>query len=171
MDTNYFVREAVPSDAKAIASINILSWQENYKNFIDQTFLNSLAIPSRVIGAAKRIDRKDLNCIVAVDKVSQKVLGFADFGPSRDGTVEADAELYAIYVDKGAQFQGIGQQLFLSGFKLTKARGYKKLFVSVFEFNSNARAFYEKMGGRILGSSCVELGGIKYKSLNYSWTF
>ena len=143
----------------------------HYQGIIDLRFLNSLAIAPRIPAAVKRISREELDCFVAVDRISGNILGFADFGPCRDKTVNADAELYAIYIRQDTQSRGIGKSLFQSGYNSTKTRGYKKMFVSVFEKNEKAKFFYEKMGGRLLNHASLDLGGTQYQIVNYIWVF
>lgn len=164
-------RKAQSTDAEAIVSININSWKTTYRNIMDQQFLDSLQIEPRVPSALKRIARLDLDCIVAIDLVSNKVVGFADFGPCRDKSINADAELYAIYLDDSVKRKGVGRSLFLFGYEATKERHYKRMMVSVLDKNISAKAFYKKMGGQLQSIADLELGGVRYPAANYIWNF
>jgi ribosomal protein S18 acetylase RimI-like enzyme len=167
----FVLRRAQACDAETIASINILSWKVTYQNIIDSAFLESLQIPPRVPGALKRIARPDMDCFVAMDLASNKVIGFADFGPCRDKSIDADAELYAIYLEEDSKNKGVGRELFMQGYLATKERQYKRMTVSVFDQNLNAKAFYEKMGGQLHSTTDLELGGTRYPTANFIWNF
>lgn len=136
--SQFMIRKATIADAEAIATININSWKSTYQNVIKREFLDSLEIGPRIPGAVKRIQREELDCFVAVDSFSNKVIGFADFGPCRDQSVNADAELYAIYLEDKFKGHGIGRKLFQQGHHSTKKRAYKQMMVSVFEKNDIA---------------------------------
>jgi GNAT superfamily N-acetyltransferase len=169
--SDILVRKAQPSDAEVIAAININSWKTTYKDIIDSQFLDSLQIAPRIPGAIRRIERLDLDCFVAVDLRLNQVVGFADFGPCRDKNIDADAELYAIYLRDLSKKKGIGKALFARGFQATKNRHCKKMMVSVFERNVSAKAFYEKMGGQLHSITDLDLGGRRYPTANYVWIF
>lgn len=108
---------------------------------------------------------------MAVDLSSNQVVGFADFGPCRDKKIDADSELYAIYLKDSFWGRGIGKKLFSNGFEAIKMRGYTKMVVSVFTQNLNAKIFYEKLGGQFLNTTSLKLGKFQYPTVNYIWKF
>ncbi len=166
---NFSIRKAVVSDAPLTAAININSWKSTYKGIVSQSFLKSLDIESRIDPAIKRIERNDMDCLIAVDVEKKRVVGFANFGPCREKNIDADAELYSIYIDDDYHGCGIGKSLFLEGFEATKRRQYKKMMVSVFSQNNNARAFYDRMGGQLVGFNQVLLEDVSYPTATYVW--
>jgi len=168
---DFEIRKAEIADAAAIASVNINSWKATYQGVIKQDFLDSLEVEAKIPGAMKRVQREDLDCFVAVDTSTNKVIGFADFGPCREKNIDADAELYAIYLDLAAKGHGVGKALFAKGYEATQARGYKKMMVSVFDQNPDAKKFYEKMGGKHAGFDHVNLGETRYLTATYIWNF
>ncbi len=56
--------------------------------------------------AEVRIKNPDSECLVLVDTITHKVIGFADVGPCREKNVDSDGELYAIYLFQ--EFQNLG---------------------------------------------------------------
>lgn len=157
-------------DARATATININSWKSTYKNIVSAGFLDSLEIEPRIEAAEKRFLRSDMDCFVAVDS-KNLVVGFANFGPCREKNVDADAELYAIYIADEAHGFGVGKNLFLAGYEATQKRGYQKMMVSVFTKNEKACGFYEKMGGKFYGYDRVVLEEVSYATTTYIWNF
>ena len=165
----FLIRKAVSSDAPITAAINVNSWKSTYKGIVSQSFLNSLEIESRIDPAIKRIERNDMDCLIAVDVDKKRVVGFANYGPCREKNIDADAELYSIYIEDDYHGYGIGKSLFLKGFEATKKRQYKKMMVSVFSQNNNARVFYERMGGELAGVDQVILEEVSYPTATYVW--
>lgn len=92
------------------------------------------------------------------------------FGPCREKNIDADFELYAIYLYKEFQGQGLGKLLFEKGYQAFKEMKYKKMMVSVLEENKPSRLFYEKMGGQLDRPDHVDLGGKLYLTTIYIWS-
>jgi ribosomal protein S18 acetylase RimI-like enzyme len=90
-----------------------------------------------------------------------KLVGFARFGapcfseypeeyPDETlGNYKRDlGELHQLYIDKNFQNLGLGKSLYFAALHNLKESGYRHMFVSMYEDNPRARAFYEKMGAR-----------------------
>lgn len=97
------------------------------------------------------------------------VIGFACFGKNREPKVDADSELQAIYLLQEYQGLGVGKMLFDFGIRELKDNLKKRMMVSVFEANKAARDFYERQGGRLIGSDHVDLAGVRYPTSTYIW--
>ncbi|MDQ3087497.1 MAG: GNAT family N-acetyltransferase [Acidobacteriota bacterium] len=95
------------------------------------------------------------------------IVGFADFGAS-SGENSFDADLYAIYFLPEFQRKGIGGKLFRLCQKEMSAHGFKSMSLDALAV-SPYRAFYEKMGGRIVGEDKHDLGGVEFKTVIYGW--
>ena len=57
-------------------------------------------------------------------------------------------ELHQLYIDKNFQNCGLGRTLYFAALHKLKESGYRHMFISMYEVNPLARAFYEKMGAR-----------------------
>lgn len=108
------------------------------------------------------------------------ILGFARAGPTRGQSPTGDllpddfagkfsAELYAIYVHPRSQGRGIGRALL--GRMVTEliARGHGSMCLWVLSGNAQARRFYERTGGSLVGESTITLGGLSYPQVAYGW--
>jgi ribosomal-protein-alanine N-acetyltransferase len=166
--SDFLVRLATLEDAKDIGAIHAASWKTTYKGIVHQSFLDSINAETRVAGAIKKINRSDLDCLVLIDS-NGKTIGFADVGPCREKKIDADGELYAIYLLKEAQGQGGGRALFEAAVRAAKDRGFQKMTVSVLEDNSSSRRFYEKMGATLIGSDRVDIEERRYPTSTYIW--
>ncbi len=47
----------------------------------------------------------------------------------------------------------------------------KRMMVSVFEANTQARSFYERQGGKLIDNDHVDLAGVRYPTSTYLWIF
>jgi len=83
--------------------------------------------------------------IVGYALLNERLLSYLDiFKP------QTIAEISDIAVADGMRSKGIGYHLFEAARAWAKSKGAKRLELNVWEFNDNARAFYERQGMRTL---------------------
>lgn len=80
-------------------------------------------------------------------------------------------EIERIYLLRQKQRQGLGKQLFQEAINIGKAKGYKKLWLGVWEHNHPALAFYQKLGLRPFSSHTFLLGSDPQTDLLLELTF
>ena len=168
--TDFFIRKAKSEDAPRVAFINAESWQITYRHVVAQSFLETVTQEQQLPRAKRLVESPDLSCIVVENKQNGEVVGFACFGKNREPKVDADCELQAIYLLEEYQGHSIGKMLFEHGVKEFKEKSKKRMTVSVFEANKLARSFYERQGGKLIGSDHVDLAGVRYPTATYIWS-
>ncbi|SDG80888.1 L-amino acid N-acyltransferase YncA [Lentzea fradiae] len=154
------VRPATPSDAPAMASVHVRTWQTAYRGQLPDDVLANLSVDDRTAQWERLIPRGN----VWVAEHDGEVAGFAFAGPSRDD--DAPFELYAIYVLDSAQGTGLGTAL------AKAALGSEPdVIVWALDTNTRARHFYERIGFRADGVTRTETeGGVELKEMRYRRT-
>lgn len=170
----FLVRPALPEDAVAIGTIHTESWKTTYHGIIHQTFLDAIDLSQRIQRAEQRIKDPSIDNLVLLagdgkDLDSGKAVGFADVGPCREKNVDADGEIYAIYLLQNYQNRGGGKILFEAGLAKCIDRGFQRILVSVLTENMGSRKFYEKMGGVAIGTDHVDIEDHRYPTTSYIW--
>ena len=161
------IRKASISDANEIAYILVHSWQINFKGIIPDHYLNKMDVEKITEGIKKTIEVSTLFVYV----VENKVVGFVGCGHNRIQKFSSfDRELHAIHVLPEYKGNGIGKALFVEVRDLILNQGYTNMVLSVFEDNP-ATFFYEKLGGKLLGTRTVEYGGTQCVERVYGWNF
>jgi len=146
------IREARLADASAIARVHIDAWHETYQGIIPDSYLAQLSYAKRTEQWEQTL--VDQRVYVAVS--GEEIVGFAQGGPSR--TDAREGELYAIYVLRASQGQGLGKALFQ---RITDDLAeYETMQVSVLRDNP-ACQFYERFGGQVIEESMIERGGVE----------
>lgn len=129
------IRKAVLSDAHAVATVHVRSWQHAYKGLVPDSVLDDLSIEQRRSMWERAIPSSDVWVALADDEI----VGFATVGPSREP--DAANELYAIYLLPSAWGTGLARPL------AEAALGDKQdVALWVFRDNPRARRFYERLG-------------------------
>ena len=156
-------------DAEAIGTVHTASWKTSYAGILPPAFLDQIDLQKRINGAKNRILNAATDTFVLVDETSQKVVGFAELGPCREKNVDADGELYAIYLFRESQGKGGGRVLVEAIIRAAQEKGFSKVMVSTFDKNNQSRKFYEKMGAQYIGADHVDVEGVRYPTSTYLW--
>jgi GNAT superfamily N-acetyltransferase len=160
--SNVTIREAKASDAVAIARVDFETYRTTYAGIVPQDFLNGRTYETRIsVWESRYSDSSklwnDWFIYVAEDKDS-KVVGFAGGGPQHGNVHGYSGELGFIYLLKSHQHQGTGRRLAATIANRLKQQGNNSMLVWVFTQNPY-RAFYEALGGQIVGEKEVNYGG------------
>jgi len=137
------IRPAEPSDAIAVATVHVRSWQAAYRALLPTDYLDQLRPEDR----AEQYDFSSLDplkpqTVVAVEE--GLVLGFATTAPSRDPDLADHGELCALYVDPKEWGRGVGAALVSAACTRLVERGFRKALLWVLVGNLQADRFYRK---------------------------
>ncbi len=97
------------------------------------------------------------------------IVGFADFGtPKLPG--DFDAQIFSFYFLPEYQRKGYGERLFRRCVGRMAENGVNSLCLDSLEA-SPYRAFYDKMGGKVVGRDSHKLGDQDFETVIYGWTY
>ncbi len=153
-------RPAMIDDASMLARIHVQAWQEAYRGLLPAAEIAGRTYEKRQFLWA-RILSKDHSRVWVIDD-----LGFAQFGPQREGVWGARGyteELYAMYLIRDGY--GQGRPLLEAAFG-PKGRPFT---ACVLDDNARACAFYEKSGGACLQTRDEMVGATPVVERVYGW--
>jgi ribosomal protein S18 acetylase RimI-like enzyme len=154
------VRRADPTDSTEIAQVQVDSWHTSYRGIVPNGVLDELHVEERVHWWERVLtDGTDGRFTFVAEDETGQIVGYASGGPSRSQIPCYAGEIYAIYVVHSHQRRGIGRQLVATVAAQLACDGRRSMLVWVFKENWAARRFYERLGGRLVGSKQVERGG------------
>ena len=153
------IRAATADDAGAIADIVIASWRFAYRGILPDAELDR---DSR----AERIERITRRLADWPTFVTSDLTGMVRLAPS---CVYADAEIEGLYVVPPAARSGLGRALVAHACRHAADRGALSLYIHTLRDNTIGRAFYAKLGGRIVVEDTVAFAGGTYAGIGYRW--
>ncbi|MED3996062.1 GNAT family N-acetyltransferase [Peribacillus frigoritolerans] len=160
------IRKAVLTDAKGIAKVHVDSWKTTYANIIPDEYLNNLAYEGREQLWKGNIPNSD---VFVAENEEGKIVGFSSGGKERSGKYpDYTGELYAIYILKEYQGNGLGKLLVKPIIEELQQKKIFSMTVLVLEDNSS-RLFYETLGGKKIDTIEVNISGKKLNELVYGW--
>lgn len=161
-------RKAIAEDALAIAALHTLSWRNAYKGIMTQKYLAEEVENDRNQLWLQRFENaKDYFVWLALEQ--QKLVGFVCLIPDFEGTNEV--LLDNIHVHPDVKGKGIGARLFKKALKISKGlRPDSRLYLWVFDENTGAIKFYEKLGGKLVETVYKDVPGANTaKVRKYCW--
>lgn len=141
------IRPAEPADAPAIASVQVLSWQQAYAGLMPDQYLGALqgALSRRETFWCESIAAERAQVRLAC--VSEQVIGFIAIGPCRDEGASAETgEVTAFYLLPQYWRAGAGRALWAAGLQSFAAQGFRQAMLWVLSENARARRFYDQTG-------------------------
>ncbi len=159
------IRKAKIEDIEAISTIQVRSWQTAYREIIDNEYLDSMDIESRI--EKRKKDFNQYGFIVA--ELNNEVVGFCryDYCNNEEKEDNVDCELNALYVKPEMKRNGIGKKLMqyvIDEFKNTKKR---KMVLWCLKENYPSIAFYEAMGGKASKIKIAKFGEKECEIISY----
>lgn len=159
------IRKANLDDAENIAQILVHSWQVNFRNIIPEDYLNQMSVHKITKSIKKSLE---INTLL-VYEIDEMIVAFVGYGSNRlQEHPEFQAELHAIHVISDQKGKGIGKDLFEIVRVTLIEQNYTNMILSVFEDNQ-ATIFYEKLGGKSIGTRTVQYGGKQSIERLYGW--
>lgn len=172
----------------AVAAMQLAAWHAAYRGLLADEFLDALSVEGIAGYHARHFDpQANPNLarsafLVAEDPATGAIVGMVRGGPTRESSAAGDpvppdvprryaTELFAIHVAPGTQKNGVGRalvQAFAAAMMETGAAGGMVLWV--LRDNTNARGFYERLGGTMVSESVLTLAGRGYAQVAYGWS-
>jgi len=160
------IRTAKIDDAATIAHVHVESWKTTYAGIVPDAFLASLNAETRKRSWREQILTGDVSIFLAEDEAG--VFGFVAGGELREKLDEYDAELYAIYLLRERQRQGVGRTLSFALASALQTRGFTTMLAWVLEQNPSV-SFYERLGAVQIGRKVINIGGTDLQEVAFGW--
>lgn len=140
------IRDAVPRDARAIATVHQASRDVAYRGRIDEALLDEMDAAERRRRWVRWLTDPDVVTLVAEE--AGQVVAFSTLRGSRDDDADGRtvAEMPTLYVRPDRMRRGLGRRLCRATCRRAAALGYRSLTLWVLELNEEARAFYRAFG-------------------------
>lgn len=168
------IRDATKDDITDIATIHVAGWQGAYGGIVDQAYLDSMTIESRIEQWTNHFNAGETNAKIAL--VSGNVAGFVDCGSLKTpppGTSKIrplySSEIYALYLKPEFFRQGVGTALIKNAAADLKEKKHQSMCLWVLKDNKRACSFYDAMGAQRIGKKMIEIGPTKAKEVCYGW--
>jgi len=170
------IRQATIEDSAALARIQVDSYRAAYAGLLPDR-PESAAYLDHFTYEEQEQDWRDLilagmeDVLLVAEDEEGTLVGYALGRSGPAGIAPYDGELVALHVRRSHQRQGIGRALVTAVAGQLRARGCTALMLWVLEENAPARAFYERLGGRLIGAQTTHLGegDVEAGEVAYGW--
>lgn len=144
----YNIRKATKDDVKNLSILKQKVWDETYRGIYSNDIIDNFDYEKSEENFKSIINNKKISFYVV--EMNEELVGYMDVGVPIRKFDNYEQEIGLLYLRKDFQKMGIGKELFALGYNEIKNNGYNKFFISCNKYNTNARKFYEKMGGQLV---------------------
>jgi L-amino acid N-acyltransferase YncA len=167
------VRPATIEDASQIARVNVDSWRSTYSGILSEDFLAAMSyedFETRWCGRLGGESGVHGIFFYVAELPAGGIVGFASGGSRQEESTypEYEGELYTAYLLRQYQRRGLGRRLLGAVARGLLADGKRSMLARVLAENPS-RPFYETVGGKVLGSQEMEIGGAALEVVVYGW--
>ncbi len=162
------IRQARLQDARTIGRIEVETWRATYAGMLPDRVLLGMSLERQTASWAGFLRHRPGDVFVAQSGGDGRLLGFGNCGPQRERGFGFAGEVYTLYVAPEAQGAGLGRQLLLTLFARLVHCGHRSALVWVVRANPS-RFFYERLGGKLVMTRPIPVGGVPVESLGYGW--
>ena len=166
---NVQIHEATLADARTIAAVGAQVFAESFGHSVQAEDLAAYLSTSYTMEAfEKELRNPATSTWIARDDRDRGagLLGFTQL--CRGATVQCLeergedratlAQLHRLYVDTNAHGRGIGTRLIARAADTARAEGFRKLWLTVWEYNPGAQRLYERSGFAKVGKTSFFVG-------------
>lgn len=162
------VRAARSEDAAQVARVYIDSWHDAYAGILPSRLLCAMTPKGQTARWRAAIRARGRESVLVAECGTHGVVGMTSFGPSRDGVLGFDGEIYTLYVDPGFYGRGSGRALLQGAFSALRKRGQSSCVIWAHAKNP-VRFFYEALGGRLIAERTVQMMGDPVPESAFGW--
>lgn len=157
---NLIVRRGKPEDAGLLAELGARTFSETFAS--DNTPENMTAyLASSFSPTQQAAELADTSCFFKIAETNGVAVGYAMLRSGNvldDVTGDRPIELVRLYVSQESLGSSVGAALMQACIGEAMRRGYKTLWLGVWEHNHRALAFYRKWNFQEVGTLVFQLG-------------
>ena len=169
------LRAATPDDALMIAELKVLTWRECYAGLMPEAMLTDLNALGEAPDWRNWLADTDSGLIALLLENQQGLIAYGLAGPMRIGDregqeIQADGEIYALYVHPDHHRLGYGKRMMAGLVEQLLEAGFKSAGLWMVGGNDKAEHFYSAIGGEENGKR-VEIahGRIAFREKAWRW--
>lgn len=145
------LRDGTEADAADLARLHVAVWRETYRKLAPTAALAQLDENRRLPYWQDALTSGDPQVGVIVALQEGQPVGVISFGPPRHEAMAGGTEIKHLYVARSTRGTGLGRLLLRAAFDRLRDRGVRSVALAVVEENTDARAFYARLGGTEIG--------------------
>ena len=166
MVNSMVIRPSQKDDVPSMSRVYAQTWRDTYLGVVPYGYLYTMSLPQLEVEFLNELQSNQVISYVAED--AGKVIGLISGGYERQGDHIYNGEIYALYVLKNYQRQGVGTKLVSALARQLSQFGIYSMLVRVLEHNPYRR-FYEKINGIYLQKHHMPFAGEVLDVTAYGW--
>ncbi|TVZ16627.1 GNAT family N-acetyltransferase [Maribacter sp. MAR_2009_72] len=163
-------RNAVDTDARAIANLHALSWQKHYRQSFSAYFLDVEVFDERIRVWQKRFQNPKNTQHILLAEEKDRLLGF--ICSHFDEHPVYGTYLDNLHVNSQEKGKGIGTQLMCKlAEEILLGKYSHGFYLWVLTTNKPAISFYERLGGKVMDTvKADDIGDTIFYKTRYVWS-
>jgi GNAT superfamily N-acetyltransferase len=146
------IGRAALADAPAIADFHDRIWQQTYRHIAPATVCAKLDAAHRLVGWRSNLGAEKPRAATLIARAEGQIVGLICVAPATQPALGGGGEVKHLYVAPEMGRTGLGRRLMAEGFAHLRRSGFSTASLAVVAGSEAALAFYQALGGQIVGS-------------------
>lgn len=159
------IEEVTEETLRDAATVSVASWQDAYKEIVDNEFLEELSVDRRF----QTYKRTLKDCPFLIAKIDDVVVGICRYVLDPLQNAQDTAELTILNVAPDAERQGVGTALFNYVKEDLVNNGKEKMLACCLKDNVKGVSFLEKQGGKIFTNTITTINNTVYPEVMFTF--
>jgi ribosomal protein S18 acetylase RimI-like enzyme len=166
---DFLLRRAQAEDWEAIARVHAETWQAAYRRILPLELYPRFSLASRLRLWRGLFAAPEPPLVEVAAAPLGDVTGFAWLRRVAQPDAAFDSEIIAVAVTPSFQRRGLGRRLMAAAARRLAKCGGRNAYLWVYRDNVPARAFYEKLGGRMVDEDTEQVESLEIPIVAYAW--
>ena len=142
------IRDALATDAAAIARVRIAAWRFGYRGWVPDTYLDRSDFEElEVLHLHTALQTITDAVRISVAEREGQIVGYCAYGVYGDvNATPAHGGVYDVFVHPDTWRCGVGRTLLSYATTYLQSQGFSAAYLFVYEANARGRAFYHRLG-------------------------
>ena len=162
------IRHARPVDCPGIARVQVDSYRTAYAGLFPESYLTQFTYEEQTQDWEVWLATHPEDLLLVAMSPEGQVIGYLLARAQPDIHPGYDAEILAMHVKLAHQRKGIGKALLRAAVEGLEERGCRSVMLWTLKGNP-ARAWYERLGGKVLGEKRFQVDGWDIVEFAYGW--
>ncbi|MBN1656810.1 MAG: GNAT family N-acetyltransferase [Anaerolineae bacterium] len=164
----YEIRQAVPEDCSGLAQVQVDSYRTAYTGLFPPSYLGQFTYEEQEQDWRGLLAAGGDDLLLVAASADGLVMGYTLARAQPDVYPGYDAEIVAMHVRRPFQRQGIGLALLCAALEALDHRACHTVMLWTLKGNP-VRAWYERLGGQLLGEKSFQVDGWEIVEVAYGW--
>lgn len=164
----YYIRKALPGDARGIAEVQVDSYRMSYAGLFPETYIERFSYEEQQQEWLALLKPNPEDVLMVAVSMEKNVIGYVLATAFPEIHLGYEAEIVALHVQKSYQRNGVGKSLLKNAIEELVEQECTSVMLWTLQGNP-VRMWYERLQGKLIAEKCFQVEGWEIVEVAFGW--